>query len=83
MTKMDKRRLDDASSALRHELIKVLGPSLPGVAGFGPGLDARSREIGLNVLVNLHAERRLSSKLPRSISGLPVRLAVAGAGRLD
>jgi hypothetical protein len=83
MMKIDKRQLDNANVALKAELVKVLGPSLPGVAGYGPGLDARSREIGLNVMVNMHAEKRLQRRLPRSIRGVPVRLAVAGIGRLD
>ena len=83
MTKDEKRQLDAASQALHTELVKVLGPKLPGVTGYGPALDGSSQDMALRVLVNTRAERKLQRVLPRAIGGLPVRLAVAGIGRLD
>jgi hypothetical protein len=80
---MDKRTLDKASSALKVELEKVLGPKLPGVAGYGPRLEGASHELGLTVLVDARRRKTLGASLPNSIEGLPVRVALAGSGRLD
>lgn len=83
MTKVEKQKLDAAAQVLRSELVKVLGPKLPGVTGFGPALDIGSDNLALRVLVNPRAERKLQRTLPNAIAGLPVRLALAGVGRLD
>jgi hypothetical protein len=80
---MDKQALDKANGELKQELEKVLGPKMPGVAGFGPRLDTISREVGLTVLVKGALKQRLNDALPSSIDGLPVRIAVAGTGRLE
>jgi hypothetical protein len=83
MTQEDKRQLDAASEVLGKTLVKVLGPKLPGVTGYGPALDSSSKDMTLRVLVTDRAERKLQRLLPHDIGGVPVRLAVAGVGRLD
>jgi hypothetical protein len=80
---VDKARLDEARSALKVELERVLGPSLPGVVGFGPGFDPRSHSLGLNVLLDRWLRKSDRQDLPRSISGLPVRYDVTGVGCLE
>ena len=81
---MNQQVEERAKAMLRSALESALGPKLPGVAGYGVGLDHRTHELGLNVRVNQpRAASRLKRTLPTEICDLPVRVSVIGAGRLD
>jgi hypothetical protein len=71
-----KQQAASAQAALRSKLEAVLGPDLPGITGFGAGLDYDTRQRALNVLVDSEATaKHVRSKLPEQIRGLPVRIS--------
>lgn len=78
---------DDIAAAqdeLRSKLVNALGPDLPGVSGFGAGLDYKTRTPALNVSVKTAAaEREVRTKLPRRIFGLPIRVWQRAAATFD
>jgi hypothetical protein len=81
---MDAQGQERAKTMLRSVLERVLGPKLPGIAGYGVGVDYKTRELGLNVKVSVpKAATRIGRELPSEIGGLPVRISVAGPARLD
>ncbi len=73
-----------AQDELRSELIDALGPELPGISGFGAGLDYKTHRLTLNVRVNNAATaRKINTKLPKLIGGLPIRVSRHGTAIFD
>jgi hypothetical protein len=65
-----------AQASLRSKLENALGPNLPGITGFGAGLDYETRAPALNVHVDSEATaKRVRARLPEQIRGFPVRVS--------
>jgi len=81
---LNQAQIAAAQDELRLELVEALGPELPGISGFGAGLDYRTHELTLNVNVSsAAAARQVSSKLPKLICGLPIRVSRHGPAVFD
>jgi hypothetical protein len=73
-----------AQQALKRALEDLFGPKLPGVSGFGAGLDHTTRKLSLQVNVdNASSARRAAASLPSVIEGLPVKISRRGPAGAD
>jgi hypothetical protein len=72
-----------AQQALRRALEDLFGPKLPGVNGFGAGLDHTTREMSLQVSVDSASSAKRAASLPSEIEGLPVKISRRGPARAD
>ena len=59
-------------------------PKLPGVSGFGAGLDHATRKLSLQVnLDSASSAKRAAASLPSVIEGLPVKISRRGPAGAD
>jgi hypothetical protein len=73
-----------AQQALQRALEDLFGPKLPGVNGFGAGLDHVTRKLSLQVNVDsASSARRAAAALPPMIEGLPVKISRRGPAGAD
>jgi len=84
MVGLQNRQIASAQNDLRETLESALGPGLPGITGFGAGLDNQTHEVALNVHVDGAAtEHRVRSRLPRKIRGFQVKISRRGPAIFD
>jgi hypothetical protein len=75
--------LNRAQSLLREALVRLFGPRLSGVHGFGAGLDHKTHELALRVTVDSPSSARRAEALPKTIEGLPVKVTQGRPARAD
>jgi hypothetical protein len=79
-----KPNIPAANAQLRGYLEGLFGDGLPGVAGYGAGLDHTTRSPALNVMTTTKsATSRARSNLPTEIEGLPVKVTRRGPAILE
>ncbi len=72
-----------AQQALKRALEDLFGPKLPGVSGFGAGLDHTTRKLSLQVNVDSASSAKRAASLPSVIEGLPVKILRRGPAAAD
>jgi hypothetical protein len=76
-------KTSQAQQALQRALEDLFGPKLPGVNGFGAGLDHTTRKLSLQVNVDSASSARRAASLPSMIEGLPVKVSRRGPAGAD
>ena len=72
-----------AQKTLKEALENLFGPKLPGVNGYGAGLDHATRKLSLQVNVDSASSAKRASSLPSTIDGLPVKISRRGPAGMD
>ncbi len=85
MAAMTRDHVRKAQAELRGHLVRLFGPNLDGVSGFGAELDRETRQLALSVQVDgsAWAARATQEQLPPDIGGLRVKVGQGGVAIAD
>jgi hypothetical protein len=83
MAQFSPKQAQHAQQALQRALESLFGPKLPGISGYGAGLDHATRELSLQVMVDSASSAKRAAQLPDTIEGLPVKVRQMGIAKAD